>query len=134
MARIRSSHILVKDEKKANEIYEKITGGADFAKMAKLHSSCPSKKKGGDLGFFGKGQMVKQFETVAFSRNEGEVSKPVKTATLLTASIILGQAILGILALINEVPVGLGTAHQGGGVVTLVSLIYLMHLQRRART
>lgn len=60
-----------------------------------------------------------------------EVSKPVKAAALLTAFAILGQAILGILTLVYEVPVGLGTAHQGGGVVTLVSLIYLMHLQRR---
>lgn len=63
-----------------------------------------------------------------------EVSKPVKFAVSIAAATILGQVILGILALVNEVPVGLGTAHQGGGVVTLVSLIYLMHLQRRAST
>lgn len=61
-----------------------------------------------------------------------EVSKPVKTAAAIAAATIFGQAILGILALVNEVPVGLGTAHQGGGALTLVSLIYLMHLQRRA--
>lgn len=69
---------------------------------------------------------------LVWKSRDNEVSKPVKTATLLTASIILGQTILGILALINEVPVSLGTAHQGGGAVTLISVIYLMHLQRRA--
>ena len=79
MARIRASHILVKKEKKANEIYEKLVKGGDFEKMAKLHSSCPSKKKGGDLGFFGKGQMVKAFETTAFAVEVDEVSKPIKT-------------------------------------------------------
>jgi len=79
MARVRASHILVKDEKKANELYEKIMGGADFGKMAKLHSKCPSSRKEGDLGFFGKGQMVKEFENAAFSMEVGEVSKPVQT-------------------------------------------------------
>lgn len=62
-----------------------------------------------------------------------EVSKPVKTAATIAAATILAQVILGILALVNEVPVGLGTAHQGGGALTLVALIYLMHLQRRER-
>ena len=70
---------------------------------------------------------------LVWNARSDEVSKPVKTAVLITALTILGQAILGILALINEVPVGLGTAHQGGGVVTLISVIYLMHLQRRER-
>ncbi|MCK4717117.1 MAG: peptidyl-prolyl cis-trans isomerase [Thermoplasmata archaeon] len=79
MARVKASHILVDNEKKANEIYEKIMGGTDFAKMAKLHSSCPSKRNGGDLGLFGKGQMVREFEGAAFSMQVGEVSKPIKT-------------------------------------------------------
>lgn len=76
---IRASHILVKDERTAEKLYDSLRGGADFAKMAKKHSICPSSERGGDLGFFRKGQMVREFEEAAFSLPQGVVSKPVKT-------------------------------------------------------
>jgi parvulin-like peptidyl-prolyl isomerase len=76
---VRASHILVKDEKTANRLKTQIDKGADFAKVAKRHSKCPSGESGGDLGFFGKGQMVKEFEDVAFSLPVGVVSAPIKT-------------------------------------------------------
>jgi peptidyl-prolyl cis-trans isomerase C len=76
---IRASHILVEDESTAKKLHADIQAGADFAKAAKKHSICPSSEAGGDLGFFGKGQMVKEFEDAAFSLPVGVVSKPVKT-------------------------------------------------------
>jgi parvulin-like peptidyl-prolyl isomerase len=79
VSQVRASHILVKSEKEANEIAQKIKIGDDFGALAKQYSTCPSKAKGGDLGFFGKGQMVKEFETAAFNMKKGEVSKPVKS-------------------------------------------------------
>lgn len=77
--KVRASHILVSSQEKAKSILEEIKKGADFAKLAKKHSECPSSKKGGDLGFFSKGRMVPEFEKAAFSLNPGEVSGPVKT-------------------------------------------------------
>lgn len=79
MAKVRASHILVKDEKAAAKLKADIEKGADFAKLAKKHSECPSGESGGDLGFFGKGQMVKEFEDAAFSLPTGVVSSPIKT-------------------------------------------------------
>jgi len=76
---VNAAHILVKSEKEANDIKNKIQGGENFADMAKKHSSCPSGKKGGDLGWFGKGQMVAPFEKAAFEANKGDVTGPVKT-------------------------------------------------------
>ncbi len=76
---VRASHILVPTEDKANWIYKEIKNGKSFEKLAKEYSDCPSKANGGDLGYFGKGQMVGEFEKVAFSLKEGEISKPVKT-------------------------------------------------------
>jgi len=75
----RASHILVEDEEKANEIYEKIKNGEDFAELAKEFSTCPSKEKGGDLGTFTKGQMVKEFEDAVFENKVGHITEPVKT-------------------------------------------------------
>ena len=77
--KIKAKHILVQTEDKARGIYEQIKKGKSFEALAKEYSSCPSKANGGDLGFFGKGQMVKEFESAAFSLKKGEVSKPVKT-------------------------------------------------------
>ncbi|MBI5046229.1 peptidylprolyl isomerase [Candidatus Micrarchaeota archaeon] len=76
---VRASHILVNDEGTARKVKAEIDSGASFAQMAKKWSTCPSKAQGGDLGFFGKGQMVKEFETAAFSLPVGIVSQPIKT-------------------------------------------------------
>lgn len=76
---VRASHILVDDENQAWAIKTRITEGEDFAKLAKEYSKCPSKDKGGDLGYFNRGQMVPEFENAAFSTPIGEVSDPVKT-------------------------------------------------------
>jgi peptidyl-prolyl cis-trans isomerase C len=76
---VTASHILVDTEEKADEIYAAIEGGKDFAEAATEFSSCPSKERGGDLGPFGKGQMVPEFEEAAFAMEVGKVSSPVKT-------------------------------------------------------
>ena len=61
------------------DIKSQIDGGADFAALAKQHSDCPSGKSGGDLGAFGRGQMVKAFEDTAFGMPVGQVSDVVET-------------------------------------------------------
>lgn len=76
---VRASHILVDSEEKANEVLEEITDGMSFEEAAKKYSSCPSKDSGGDLGQFGRGQMVPEFESAVFSMEKGEISEPVKT-------------------------------------------------------
>ena len=77
---IRASHILVPDEAKAKELYEKIKQGADFAQLAKENSlDKTSGEKGGDLGFFSWGRMVPEFQEAAFKLKAGEISQPVKT-------------------------------------------------------
>lgn len=76
---VTASHILVDTEEKADEIYAAIEGGKDFAEAATEFSSCPSKERGGDLGPFGKGQMVPEFEEAALAMEVGKVSSPVKT-------------------------------------------------------
>ncbi|MER6912530.1 peptidylprolyl isomerase [Streptomyces sp. NPDC000594] len=79
MARATARHILVKNETQALELKTQIEGGADFAELAKQHSSCPSSRDGGDLGAFGPGQMVPEFDRVVFSAPVGVVQGPVKT-------------------------------------------------------
>jgi peptidyl-prolyl cis-trans isomerase C len=79
MARATARHILVSSEDKCNELKAAIEGGADFAEIAKEHSSCPSSRDGGNLGSFGPGQMVKEFDTVVFSAPVNVVQGPVKT-------------------------------------------------------
>ena len=79
MSQASARHILVADESFCLSIKEEIANGADFGELAKKHSQCPSGKKGGDLGRFGPGQMVKEFDTVVFSAPVGEVQGPVKT-------------------------------------------------------
>ena len=76
---VRASHILVDSEDLANDIKKQLDDGADFAELAKKHSSCPSKEIGGDLGYFNRGKMVKEFEDASFALNIGEISEPVKT-------------------------------------------------------
>lgn len=88
---VRASHILLKydaestaeEKKAANDkivaIRKEILAGADFGEAAKKHSACPSSDRGGDLGFFGKGQMVKPFSDTAFAMTSGQLSQPVET-------------------------------------------------------
>lgn len=88
---VRASHILITvdakatdaDKKAAKEkaegLLKQLKSGADFAKLAEANSGCPSSKQGGDLGYFGKGQMVKPFEEAAFNMKPGEVSGVVET-------------------------------------------------------
>ncbi len=76
---VKASHILVDNKALATELKDKIKKGESFEELAKKHSSCPSGKSGGDLGYFKKGQMVKPFEDAAFSLPVGQVSEPVKT-------------------------------------------------------
>jgi peptidyl-prolyl cis-trans isomerase C len=77
--RVNASHILVKTEQEAFVVIYDVTHGKTFEETAKEKSLCPSGKKGGSLGWFGKGQMVKEFENAAFSMKKGEISKPIKT-------------------------------------------------------
>jgi peptidyl-prolyl cis-trans isomerase C len=72
-------HILVKSEKLALELLQKIQKGADFGQLARKNSTCPSGKKGGDLGEFRPGQMVKAFDDVVFKKEVLKVHGPVKT-------------------------------------------------------
>ena len=74
-----ASHILVETEKKAGEIKAEIEGGADFAEMARTHSTGPSGPNGGELGWFGKGMMVAEFEEAVLAMDVGEVAGPVQT-------------------------------------------------------
>lgn len=76
---VRASHLLVKTEEEAAKLREEILAGKDFAEVAAQVSLCPSGRDGGDLGFFGKGQMVREFEDACFSMEVGEVSNPIKT-------------------------------------------------------
>ncbi|PLX01712.1 MAG: peptidylprolyl isomerase [Marinilabiliales bacterium] len=75
----RARHILVASEEKCNELKNEIIGGADFAEVARQHSTCPSSRQGGDLGEFGPGMMVAEFDKVVFSAPVNEVQGPVKT-------------------------------------------------------
>lgn len=76
---VRASHILVETKEEALEILDKINNGEDFADLARKYSNCPSSDRGGDLGFFGRGRMVYEFEKAAFSTEVGEITGPVET-------------------------------------------------------
>lgn len=79
-ATVSAKHILVKEEEECNTILEAIVSGEkEFEEAAKESSTCPSGARGGDLGEFGKGQMVKEFEKAAFEAEIGQVVGPVKT-------------------------------------------------------
>ena len=79
MAKASARHILVDSEQQCNELKDQISNGADFGDVAKEHSKCPSGGSGGDLGEFGPGMMVKEFDEVVFSAPINEVQGPVKT-------------------------------------------------------
>lgn len=76
---LKASHILVATLEAAEEIVEKLASGEDFAELARAHSTCPSSSQGGDLGWFGRGEMVSEFEEAAFSLSVGERSAIVET-------------------------------------------------------
>ena len=79
MASASARHILVDSEERCLELKTEIEGGADFADVARQHSSCPSGRQGGELGTFGPGQMVKEFDEVVFSGELNTVLGPVQT-------------------------------------------------------
>jgi len=79
MAWATAKHILVDSEAKCNELKTEIENGASFDDMAKAHSNCPSSSQGGDLGKFGPGQMVPEFDKAIFSGDVGVVYGPVQT-------------------------------------------------------
>ena len=79
MTTASARHILVDSQEQCLELKSKIADGADFADVARQHSQCPSGKRGGELGTFGKGQMVREFEDVVFTADIGVVQGPVRT-------------------------------------------------------
>lgn len=78
-ATVSAKHILTDSEEKCNEILKDINNGKAFEEAAQEFSTCPSGSRGGDLGEFGKGQMVPEFEKAAFEAEIGQVIGPVKT-------------------------------------------------------
>lgn len=79
MSTASARHILVETEEACQDLKSKIEGGAEFAAIAAEFSACPSGKSGGDLGKFGPGQMVKEFDEVVFSADLNKVHGPVQT-------------------------------------------------------
>ena len=79
MAKASARHILVETEGVCNDLKQKIQEGADFGELAKEHSQCPSGQSGGELGEFGPGQMVPEFDAVVFNEEVGVTHGPIKT-------------------------------------------------------
>lgn len=79
MLRAKARHILVDTKEQCEALKNEINGGSDFAEIAQKHSQCPSGKRGGDLGEFGQGQMVKEFDDVVFSGELNTVHGPIQT-------------------------------------------------------
>jgi len=79
MATATARHILVETEDACQNLKNQIEAGADFGDLARQHSQCPSGKQGGDLGQFGQGQMVPEFDRVVFNEDVGKVHGPIKT-------------------------------------------------------
>lgn len=79
MARARARHILVSTEEQCESLKQQILDGADFAEIASQHSQCPSGAQGGDLGEFGRGEMVREFDEVVFNGELNTVHGPVRT-------------------------------------------------------
>ncbi|MFW9773058.1 MAG: peptidylprolyl isomerase [Candidatus Heimdallarchaeota archaeon] len=77
--KIKASHILVEKFNKAQEIYEDLEAGESFQKLAQQYSTCPSKKRGGNLGEFSKGEMAPEFWNACTKLKKGQISQPVKT-------------------------------------------------------
>lgn len=79
MATATARHILVETQDLCEQLKQQVQDGADFAELAREHSNCPSGQRGGDLGTFGRGQMVQEFDAVVFSAPLNEVQGPVQT-------------------------------------------------------
>ena len=79
MAQASARHILVDTEVRCNELKAQIESGSDFAEIARANSTCPSGQSGGELGTFGPGQMVPEFDKVVFSAEVNTVQGPVET-------------------------------------------------------
>ena len=79
MQQVQASHILVEDLNTAVTLRQKVAANESFAQLASLHSKCPSGQRGGDLGYFGRGQMVQPFEEATYALSVGEISQPVQT-------------------------------------------------------
>lgn len=79
MVQATARHLLVSSEEECQALKQQIVDGADFAQIARAHSSCPSGAQGGELGSFGPGMMVREFDEVIFSAPLNEVQGPVKT-------------------------------------------------------
>lgn len=79
MAQASARHILVETEQQCEELKSRINNGEDFAAIAQEFSKCPSGSRGGDLGTFGQGQMVPEFDQVVFNEDLNTVHGPVKT-------------------------------------------------------
>ena len=80
ITQVRAEHILVNSQSEAADLKKQIDNKEiSFEEAAEKYSKCPSKANGGDLGYFGRGMMVKEFETAAFDGEVGSVSEPVQT-------------------------------------------------------
>ncbi|WP_394175486.1 peptidylprolyl isomerase [Thalassotalea litorea] len=79
MATASARHILVEDKFLADKLKKRLEQGEDFGQLAKKYSTCPSGKRGGDLGEFRKGQMVKAFDDVVFKKEVLKIHGPVRT-------------------------------------------------------
>jgi peptidyl-prolyl cis-trans isomerase C len=77
--KVHCAHILVRSDKEAIAVLERLKKGEKFGNVARAVSRCPSSKRGGDLGTFTRGKMVKEFENAAFTLDRGEISGVVKT-------------------------------------------------------
>jgi peptidyl-prolyl cis-trans isomerase C len=76
---VHAAHILVKSDKKAKDVLDRINKGMSFVDAVKKFSECPSSRSGGDLGWFNKGKMVPEFEKAAFEGEKGKLLGPIKT-------------------------------------------------------
>jgi len=79
MTTASARHILVSTQQDCEQLKKQIEEGADFAEIAKEHSLCPSGRRGGELGEFGPGQMVKEFDQIVFNEEVGKVHGPIRT-------------------------------------------------------
>ncbi len=80
MPKASARHILVADRDQCEALKVRVEAGEDFAELARQYSSCPSASRGGELGEFGPGEMVPEFDRVVFAAPVGEVQGPVQTS------------------------------------------------------